>query len=613
MSLVASATTQTLLVYKENVLKWMCQLPFAPIAIGRGNFERLRGSIVAVSDTGRCVACYLGTDPSLFVAPTLDTKEIDYGSADEELAQLHKKIREANRATHTLTAARKEKELFVSCVLHGELTPCQYESQLDDAVQTTVTINLKCPLPLNSVRVAIDVARPLAASREVFAIPSLRDEWSTDVEFYLCDAFLPSSLEATIVVTYSSTSSAAPRVERHRLTLPLTLVGQSATPTRDADYKITLVANKNITNLFGVFSEFEPAEGASATAFAMRYFCGPTVTVLASKTSQKYRIQSDDLPATWLLVQALVSRLSRRESDEFGCSFASALPLHEVYLEIDAHFDAKNKFEVSKATLAQRAAQFRAIQRRLLIQLREKTPVPLTNLDSVLEGTFQQLVELEREVRNQESYVYQCRSRLACCLDLLLLLMKLTARMENDEYVVLRSAIVPEVHAGTSHAWEATTDLALIHLLRTQLNKNAGGKQESISTLVASSSAGEFVGSSGKWDAKDLPKLKKHLAAVFDKLQKGGRISSELKTKASKEMNPFMLNAVEEDAASDEETKTVPVSVRLGSAKARTSVSASKPLKTVEEDFALPVDSNDIETPAQLFPDPQVNAEGDGW
>lgn len=44
-----------------------------------------------------------------------------------------------------------------------------------------------------------------------------------------------------------------------------------------------------------------------------------------------------------------------------------------------------------KLQLARRSAQFRAVQRRLLTKFKDKTPTPLANQDSLLEGTYKQI------------------------------------------------------------------------------------------------------------------------------------------------------------------------------------------------------------------------------
>lgn len=47
--------------------------------------------------------------------------------------------------------------------------------------------------------------------------------------------------------------------------------------------------------------------------------------------------------------------------------------------------------EKCKEVLEQRAQQFRMIQKRLLTKFKDKTPSPLQNLDTLLEGTFRQV------------------------------------------------------------------------------------------------------------------------------------------------------------------------------------------------------------------------------
>ena len=48
--------------------------------------------------------------------------------------------------------------------------------------------------------------------------------------------------------------------------------------------------------------------------------------------------------------------------------------------------------------LAQRAQQFRAIERRLLTRFKDKTPAPLANLDTLLDGTYRQVLWLHPEL-----------------------------------------------------------------------------------------------------------------------------------------------------------------------------------------------------------------------
>ena len=99
-----------------------------------------------------------------------------------------------------------------------------------------------------------------------------------------------------------------------------------------------------------------------ANAAGFQHFCGPCVTILSSKNSQRYRIQSDNLPALWLLIQSLETRLhamfdgsnsnrqdssaSSSQNSPLEFSYSASLPLHEYFTEIETHFHKRNKLQV---------------------------------------------------------------------------------------------------------------------------------------------------------------------------------------------------------------------------------------------------------------------------
>ena len=93
-----------------------------------------------------------------------------------------------------------------------------------------------------------------------------------------------------------------------------------------------------------------------ANAAGFQHLCGPFVTILSSKNSQRYRIQSDNLPALWLLIQSLENRLqtmfdrSANTNSDSGSplefSYSASLPLHEYFTEIETHFHKRNKLQL---------------------------------------------------------------------------------------------------------------------------------------------------------------------------------------------------------------------------------------------------------------------------
>ena len=54
--------------------------------------------IVTLSDDGHLQCSYLGTDPSLFQAPKVESRELNYEELDMELKELQKVIKNVNKS-----------------------------------------------------------------------------------------------------------------------------------------------------------------------------------------------------------------------------------------------------------------------------------------------------------------------------------------------------------------------------------------------------------------------------------------------------------------------------------------------------------------------------------
>ena len=96
--------------------------------------------------------------------------------------------------------------------------------------------------------------------------------------------------------------------------------------------------------------------------------------------------------------------------------------------------------------MGQRAAQFRSIQKRLLARFKDKTPTPLTNLDTLLEGTCRQLHQSIEAVDQCLLELKRSSNNLSCITSLLVFLVRLSSGLSEDEVNKVRAALTPNVH-----------------------------------------------------------------------------------------------------------------------------------------------------------------------
>jgi Bardet-Biedl syndrome 9 protein len=83
--------------------------------------------------------------------------------------------------------------------------------------------------------------------------------------------------------------------------------------------------------------------GGAGNALGFRYYgTQDLITVLASKTSQRYRLQCDAFENLWLLLDEIVRRLNvyhrTHGITNFKISYDGQLPLQEFYEVMDTHF-----------------------------------------------------------------------------------------------------------------------------------------------------------------------------------------------------------------------------------------------------------------------------------
>ncbi|KAF0310643.1 Protein PTHB1 [Amphibalanus amphitrite] len=581
-------------VYEGGTLRWAAQLPFIPVCVGRLRLRQLSGLLALLSAGGQLVVAYLGTTPSLFVAPPVQTAgALDYEALDEELATLTAVIQRSQKQDETGLAAadanREDVQLVVQ--IHPVLDPCSLPTEVDQQVPCASIRALITPLaPVQSVVLSFDVVSPLVVVKPSAGIESLTTTTDIEAVVYLAQPHAVPSLELETVLSYL-TSSGAPRVLRAVTRLPLALVARPADPVKDADHRVTVCTTRPSVNLAQLFSDLKLDAGMSSAA-GIEYYTGCTVTILASKTSQRYRLQSDDFHALWLVTEELTRRIGAmygETADEPICSFVSSLPLQDVFSEVDAHLMWRQRREQQLQQLEQRASQFRAIQRRLLTKYKDMTPSPLTNMDQLLEETYRRLMAQADSLSEEDRRLERSAAQLSCALRLLALLARLSQTLTPEEADLLTAALCWRRVPSQEQGWHETADCAAGYLHRA-LQQQTGRVAVSGAPLAM---------------PDDTTKLKRHLALLLEKVLKAG-------ARIGDSVNRTDAPADEPVADKDERPPSVhPISQmftqRLGSARPRSGT--RRPVSGASSSQRLHAPATGPPVPSGRGPPPTVAVE----
>ncbi|XP_069777139.1 protein PTHB1 isoform X4 [Narcine bancroftii] len=514
-----------LLVYQDVTLKWVAQLPHVPVCVQVGNFQDLKGVVVTLSDSGHLQCSYLGTDPSFFQAPKVESRELNYDDLDSEMKELNKIIREATKTQDILPKAESTDDLKVTVVVSPNLDAVSQAP--DNSVDVPVpSISLKVTiwsrLAVQDVKLSVCVQSPLAVTQDQLDFAALEAGTSRSVTLsvFLKESFPPATLGGDIAVSYRTPTErypeGVPRIAQYTFSLPLKLICQPVPPSKNAVHKITIDTNKPPVNISVLFPDFlGESDQEQINVLGFKLLTGSTITLLASKTSSRYRVQCDQFEDLWLITKQLVQRLQEtfatEEHKDFVCTFPGPIPLQEYFQLIDQHFEMRLNAEKYKELLSERAVQYRAIQRRLLTHFKDKTPSPLRNLDTLLDGTYRQIIALANAAEENQAKLYQTFIRLKSATQLMVLLIGLWQKLNGDQVTILEAAFLPLTQDSQELGWEECVDAAVVHLLRTCLSRSS--KDQALNPTNQLSMP------------KDTCRLKKHITLLCDRLSKGGRLS----------------------------------------------------------------------------------------
>nr|XP_031529981.1 LOW QUALITY PROTEIN: protein PTHB1 [Vicugna pacos] len=512
-------------IYQDVTLKWATQLPHVPVAVRVGCLHDLKGVIVTLSDDGHLQCSYLGTDPSLFQAPKVESRELNYDELDTELKELQKIIKDVNKSQGVWPITEREDDLKISAMVSSNFDSVSQATDVEvgtDLVPSvTVKITLQNQVALQKIKLSVYVQPPLVLTCDQFTFEFMAPEMTRTVGFsvYLKGSYTPPELEGNAVVSYSRPTDrnpdGIPRVTQCKFRLPLKLVCLPGQPSKTASHKLTIETNKSPVSLLSLFPGFaSQSEDDQVNVMGFHFLGSSRVTLLASKTSQRYRIQSEQFEDLWLITNELIIRLQeyfeKQGIKDFACSFSGSMPLQEYFELIDHHFELRINGEKLEELLSERAVQFRAIQRRLLTRFKDKTPAPLQHLDTLLDGTYKQVIALADAVEENQDNLFQSFTRLKSATHLVILLIGLWQKLSTDQIAILEATFLPLQQDTPELGWEETVDAAISHLLKTCLSKNSKEQALNLSSQLSM--------------PKDTSRLKKHITLLCDRLAKGGRL-----------------------------------------------------------------------------------------
>ena len=256
--------------------------------------------------------------------------------------------------------------------------------------------------------------------------------------FFASADCLPAGLETEIVASYTA-ASGEPRVASHRFLLPMFIACRPKHAAKNAAFKFTLdtaLPAQPLAVLFEdlIYAAVEAGQdvqealgstAAQAMGFELWAAAGPEtnspnqphaptnpspahVSILVSKTAGRYRVQSDCLPALYLvtaeLERRLIERLSKIDNQPRLVTCSDFFPFADYFSAIQGHFDTRLQLRAIYSHLNDAAHLFRVLQKKLLARFKDKNPTPLAGVDTMMRETYGRILQIGASLHSQHFY-----------------------------------------------------------------------------------------------------------------------------------------------------------------------------------------------------------------
>ncbi|KAI4486516.1 hypothetical protein M0804_005886 [Polistes exclamans] len=486
------ADTSTLMIYEGTTLKWSAQLPFVPVAVTRAHFQYLDGLIVILSEEGQLEACYLGSEPSLFVAPAVHRRGFDYVAAEEELLELRRKLKEMKLSGEQLAVTPvTDMELLVNVNISPDLEPCPFidkESKEDQEIRQVsmcrATIELSSYTTLYGVQVCIDVSKPFVSTITYRLVQNLCDKHVIQTLIYPNGNLPIMSSDVKITATYENDRGNL-RIMQKTTELPLKLMLKACPPENTSTFTVTIKCNESLVSFNQLFPEFtgDHLRRQNWNTLGLQHIqTGHVVTIVSGSTSNRYRVQSNDGLSMSLVVQQLVNRLKDKSTGRLAASI-SQHHVQLVHVQMELHFLCRQEVDRINTELGLLMTQLRNIEKRMLRTARERNGRSLNaaGLSFLLNSTYDAISGLLDDLAAAQMPILQ-----------------------NSEFTNIELIVLDDLAAAQMN-WEEVADAGLAAFLRFISKKSANSESKSLAWNKFTS-------------MKDIAKLKKRLTHAVERL-----------------------------------------------------------------------------------------------
>ena len=475
-----SSTYHHIMIYKGFQLAWVTKVFDTPVYISLNTFDNIQSLIVTLSDIGSLNVLYLGMEKIKNVK-LIKTKDIDPKKISKEREKLGQIIANYEKGIFMndkenalkINALVQKKIFFVENTNddkvfykdnYGKIyeSIVQLEFEYGGQEATDIKVNVVCPYNI-------------VCDDPIFTISSLGSNSNNSIKknlkFKVIEEFYPTFLNIDVYTSYYAKEKNDKIIQSTSISfeLPLGLIIRVENEYKNnLKYHITLETNRQVFKINELFDDldnnfldYDLIKNKTTSAL----FCYPNKKEVAINLDKSnYIIESDYFECILFIINQIVNRIKDKFKNNVDCFINDKFKVKEFFFRVRDHYDLIQKKKDLLKNLEKYTSLYTNLQKNLLNKYQKKTPPKLANLDFFLKTVYKDILHQSDLIEQNQNEIQLIYRDIYIWTETIIYLTKLRAKLNDEEYQLLRNVFPLDSISNNENSWEDITYANMMNL-----------------------------------------------------------------------------------------------------------------------------------------------------
>ena len=476
-----SSTYHHIMIYKGFQLAWVAKVFDTPIYISLNNFENIQSLIVTLNEFGNLNVLYLGMEKIKNIK-LIKTKDIDPKKMIKEREKLSQIIDSYEKGNFIND---KKNALKINALVHKDIFYSKtkdenkvfYKDNYGKILESMVQLEFEYgSQEADDIHVNIICPYNIVCDDPIFVISSLgaksNNKIKKTLKFRVIEQYDPTFNSIDVYASYYAVEKNEKIIKSSYISfeLPLGLFVKVENEAKNnLKYLITLESDKpsvKINELFNDLDQSFPDYDLIKNKTHSCLFIYPNkkeVAVNLGKANGAYNIESDNFESILFIANQIVNRLKEKYKD-INCWINDKFKIKDYFMRVRDHYDIIQRKKELLQNLEKYTSLYTNLQKNLLNKYQKKTPPKLSNIDFFLKNVYKDIVAESESVQKANNEIKLIYRDIYIWTETIIYLTKLRARLNEEEYNLLKSVFPLDNINNNENTWEDVTYYNMVNL-----------------------------------------------------------------------------------------------------------------------------------------------------